>query len=415
MARTTLPLTNTQVKNAKPKDKEYSLADGGGLALRIKSNGSRLWIFNYSRPFTKNRANMSFGMYPSLSLADARKAAEAARQLLAKDIDPKQHKDERDQQAALANQSTLKAVAQEWIKVKATKVSEDHAEDIWRSLEIHLFPKLGKMPIHKITAPKAIATLKPLAAKGSLETVKRQCQRVNEIMVFALNIGLITSNPLAGIKESFMVPQKENLPTILIEELPQLMKDLSQANIKLVTRCLVEWQLHTMVRPSEAAGARWDEIDKHAEVWHIPAERMKKKRPHTVPLTPQMIALLELVAPISSHREHIFPGDRNPRNSINKQTANMALKRMGYGGKLVAHGLRSIASTVLNEHQFSADVIEFALAHVDGNQTRRDYNKAEYLEQRRTMMRWWSDYIEAAAMGNMGLAQKSSNVLQYRS
>lgn len=202
MARTTLPLTNTQVKNSKVKDKEYSLADGGGLALRIKTNGSRLWIFNYSRPFTKNRANMSFGMYPSLSLADARKAAEAARQLLAKDIDPKQDKDEKDQQATLANQSTLKAVAQEWIKVKATKVSEDHAEDIWRSLEIHLFPKLGKMPIHKITAPKTIAVLKPLAAKGSLETVKRQCQRVNEIMVFALNIGLILSNPLAGIKES---------------------------------------------------------------------------------------------------------------------------------------------------------------------------------------------------------------------
>ena len=407
MGRTTQPLTNTQVKNAKPKSKEYSLADGGGLALRIKPNGSRLWIFNYSRPFTKRRANLSFGRFPALSLADARKSAEAARQLLAHGVDPKQDKDERDQQATLVNQSTLKAVAEEWIKVKGTKVSQDHAQDIWRSLELHLFPQLGKMPIHTITAPKTIAVLQPLAAKGSLETVKRQCQRINEVMVFALNIGLIASNPLAGIKEAFMVPQKQNMPTISIDQLPQLMRDLSQANIQLATRCLIEWQLHTMVRPGEASGTRWDEIDRAANVWHIPAERMKKKRAHKIPLTPQMLALLDVMAPISRHREYVFPGARSPRDAMNKQTANMALRRMGYGGKLVAHGLRSLASTVLNEHQFSSDVIEFALAHVDGNQTRRDYNKAEYLEQRRVMMCWWSDYIEAAAAGNMALAQST--------
>ncbi|MDB9952575.1 tyrosine-type recombinase/integrase [Porticoccaceae bacterium] len=160
------------------------------------------------------------------------------------------------------------------------------------------------------------------------------------------------------------------------------MRDLSQANIQLATRCLIEWQLPTMVGPNEASGKRWDEIDRVANVGHMPAERMKKKRAHKIPLTPQMLALLDVMAPISRHREYVFPGDISPREAMNKQTANMVLKRMGYAGKLVTHGLRSPANTVLNEHQFSSDMIEFALAHIDSNQTRRDYNKAEYLEQR---------------------------------
>jgi integrase len=414
MAKLTLPLTNTQVSNAKPRDKEYSLADGKGLALRIKTNGTRLWIFNYSRPYTKKRANMSFGVYPELTLADARKERDKSNSLLAQNIDPKQHRDEKIGLQALAHENTLLRVAEQWHKVKMSKVSADHAQDIWRSLELHLFPSLGKVPIHKITAPNTINALRPLAAKGSLETVKRQCQRINEIMVYAVNSGLIPVNPLAGIKESFSVPQKKHQPTIKPEELPELMRRLSRANIKLTTRCLIEWELHTMVRPSEAAGAKWDEIDMDKCLWDIPAERMKKRRAHSVPLSPQMLALLDVMSPVSKHREYIFPSDRNPKVSINKQTANMALRRMGYEGKLVAHGLRSLASTVLNEQQFSPDVVEAALAHVDQNGTRGDYNNAVYIEPRRKMMCWWSDYIESAAHGNLGLARTSKNILKYR-
>ena len=401
MARTTLPLTNTQIKNAKAKTKEYSLADGGGLALRIKPNGSRLWIFNYSKPFTKKRANMSFGMFPELSLAAARELSGEARRLLAKNVDPKQDKDQKAEKAAFADKLSLQLVAQEWLQVKRSEVSNEHAEDIKRSLEIHIFPRLGKVPIHLITAPKVIHTLRPVEAKGSLETVKRQCQRINEVMWFAVNSGLIDHNPLVSIKKTFMAPIKNNMPTIKPDQLPQLMCDLNKANIKLVTRCLIEWQLQTMVRPGEAAGSRWGEINRETEVWHIPAERMKKKRAHKVPLSPQMIRLLDTIHPITGHREHIFCGDRNPRAPINKQTANMALKRMGYGGKLVAHGMRSLASTILNEHQFPSDIVEFALAHVDKNKTRDDYNKAEYLELRRKMMCWWSDYVQHAADGHL--------------
>jgi len=163
-----------------------------------------------------------------------------------------------------------------------------------------------------------------------------------------------------------------------------------------VTRSLIHWQLHTMTRPSEAAGARWDEIDFDKALWNIPAERMKKARPHSVPLSAQALDILEQVHPISGHREHIFPGDRHYTRPINEQTANMALKRMGFGGRTVAHGFRALASTTLNEQGFDPDIIEAALAHVDGNEVRRAYNRADYLERRKIMMAWWSEHIEEA-------------------
>ena len=404
MANTTKPLTNTEVKQAKPKAKEYNLADGGGLALRVKPNGSKYWIFTYLRPHTKKRTSLSFGKFPEVPLADARRKGENARELLAKGINPKEQKEEDEQQTRQAHHNTLEAVAKQWLEVKKSKVSADHADDIWRSLELHIFPALGEEPIHKLSAPKTIAILKPISAKGSLETIKRLCQRINEVMVFALNTGVIETNPLVGIREAFEAPKKQHLPTLKPEQLPDLMKQLTTASIKLTTRCLIEWQLHTMVRPSEAAGARWGEIDEQEKVWNIPAERMKRKRAQTIPLSPQALALLEIVRPFSGNREHIFPGDRNPRSHTHAQTANMAIKRMTLPGKLVAHGLRSLASTTLNEQGFDADVIEAALAHVDANEVRRAYNRAEYLERRRVMMNWWSEHIEKAATGDMSLA-----------
>jgi integrase len=184
------------------------------------------------------------------------------------------------------------------------------------------------------------------------------------------------------------------------------MAALSKASIKLTTRCLIEWQLHTMVRPSEAAGTRWDEIDFDKGLWDIPKERMKQKKAHVVPLTPQCINLLKLMQPISSRSEFVFPSDRNYKTHTNPQTANMALKRMGFDKQLVAHGLRSLASTALNEQGFDADVIEAALAHTGKNEVRNAYNRTNYLERRKPLMLWWSDYIDEAASGNVSLAGK---------
>ena len=403
MARTTRPLTDTEVKQAKPGEKEFNLADGKGLYLRVKPNGSKLWLFNYSRPYTKKRANIGLGQYPALSLSKAREARRKNLELLSENIDPGNHKMEQRKLRGEANKNTLERVAHGWFQIKKSKVTYAYGEDIYRSLTLHVFPKLGSIPIHEINARTTIDTLTPIASKGSLETVKRLCQRLNEIMVFAVNTGLVDANPLSGISKAFQSPAKQHMPTLKPEQLPELMRTIANASIKRTTRCLIEWQLQTITRPSEAAGTQWNEIDIKRGLWTIPAERMKKKRAHSIPLTPQALELLKVMRSISKHREHVFPADRNPRTHINEQTANMALKRMGFGGLLVAHGLRSLASTTLNEQGFDPDIIEAALAHTDKNDVRAAYNRAEYLERRKTMMCWWSDHIDSAATGSHSL------------
>ncbi len=403
MARTTKPLTDTQIKQAKPQAKEYSLGDGNGLYLRVKTNGTKLWVFNYSRPYTRKRANLSFGQYPALPLVKARLKRQENLELLAQDIDPQTHRKDQKRLKGEAMGNTLELVARKWIQIKRSKITEQHADDTLRSLELHLFPKLGALPIHVIRARQVIEVLEPIAAKGSLETVKRLCQRLNEIMVHGVNAGLLEANPLAGISKAFEAPDKEHMPTLTPDRMPELMQTVANASIKRTTRCLIEWQLQTMVRPGEAAGTRWEEIDLNKKLWTIPPERMKKKKQHIVPLTTQTLQLLEIMKPISGHREHVFPADRNPRTHANEQTANMALKRMGYGGQLVAHGLRSLASTTLNEQGFAPDIIESALAHSDKDDVRSAYNRAEYVEPRRKMMQWWSDHIEKAAIGNLSV------------
>jgi integrase len=263
-----------------------------------------------------------------------------------------------------------------------------------------------------------IKLLRPIEAKGSLETVKRLSQRLNEIMAYGVNCGLIFANPLSGIRAAFKKPQKENMPALPPEELPDLMLAIANASIKRITRCLIEWQLYTMTRPAEAAGTTWAEIDFEKRIWTIPKERMKKRRAHPIPLSDQTLALLETLKPYSGHREHVFPADRNPRTHANSQTANMALKRMGFQDRLVSHGLRSMASTILNEHGWDPELIEVALAHVDKDEVRSAYNRADYIERRRPMMVWWSAYIQKAATGNLSVTaiheNTNGNVIPFR-
>ncbi|GAB7230494.1 integrase domain-containing protein [Vibrio rotiferianus] len=403
MAKTTTRLTDKEIKAAKPQEKEYNLFDGDGLRLRVKPNGSKHWILNYYRPNSRKRANLSLGKYPDLPLAKARKATMEAKELLAEGIDPQEKRKQEQQEHKAIHQHTFFNVANEWFEIKKGDVTADYAVDIWRSLELHIFARLGEIPVREITAPQVIELLKPIEAKGSLETVKRLAQRLNEIMNFATNCGLIHANPLTGIKAAFKKPKKENMAALTPTELPELMSAIANASIKRTTRCLIEWQLHTMTRPSEASGACWDEIDVDEKVWVIPAERMKKRREHRIPLTEQALELLEVMRPISGNRVYVFPSDRDPKKPCNSQTANMALKRMGFAGRLVSHGLRSLASTTLNEQGFEADLIESALAHVDDNQVRSAYNRTDYLERRRPMMYWWSGHIEEASKGKLSI------------
>jgi len=401
MAKKVNPLTNTQVKQAKPKDKIYKLSDGDGLQLRIMPNGSKQWLLDYFKPFTKKRTSLSLGAYPEVSILEARKKRVASRELLAKDIDPKEYKDDQHREQLLLASHTLKSVAEDWFAIKRTTIAENTAKSLWRKFENHVFPKLGHRPIDKILAPEAIEALKPLAAKGNLETTGKIIGHLNNIMTHALNTGILQHNPLSGIRSAFSAPKVTNMPTIKPNELGMLMKDISYASIKLVTRCLIEWQLHTMTRPSESAKAEWSEIDLENKLWVIPAERMKMRLEHKVPLTEQAIEILERLKPITGHRKHLFPSHIDHKKHCNVETANKALIRMGYKNRLVAHGLRALASTTLNEEGLNPDVIEAALSHVDKNEVRRAYNRAEYLDSRRELMCWWSEHIQQAASGKL--------------
>ncbi|EMI4402066.1 integrase domain-containing protein [Vibrio parahaemolyticus] len=403
MPRQTKQLSATEVKNAKAKEKEYYLVDGQGLKLRVLPSGSKQWLFNYYRPTNGKRANLNLGRFPDVSLVQARKACLNAKELIAQGVDPQDERKRQQQAHKEIHEHTFSKVAKDWFAIKQHDVTPDYALDIWRSLELHIFPHLSDKPIKSITAPEVIELLKPIEAKGSLETVKRLAQRLNEVMNFATNCGLIQANPLSGIRAAFKKPKKENMKSLTPAELPELMGAIANASIKRTTRCLIEWQLHTMTRPAEASGARWDEIDWNESVWTIPAERMKKRREHRIPLTEQMLALLEVMKPISGHRDFVFPSDRDPKKPCNSQTANMALKRMGFAGRLVSHGLRSLASTTLNEQGFDPDLVEAALAHVDDNQVRSAYNRTDYLERRKPMMCWWSGHIEEAAKGSLSV------------
>jgi len=403
--RTTSPLTPTQIKNAKPKQKEYNLGDGGSLFLRVKPNSTKLWLFNYFKPFTRLRSNISLGQYPDLSPKDARGIAAEYRTSLAKNIDPKEERERLARETTEAHLNTFQAVAEKWLNVKASKASPIYLAKIRQGLDNHLFPKMGKAPIHKLTAPGTISILQPLADREAMETVSKLCRWINEIMTYAVNTGVIHHNPLAGIREGFKKIKTRNMPTIRPEELPTFMKALSKSSATITTKSLIEWQLHTMVRPGEAAGTKWEEIDLENKVWTIPEERMKTGKANSIPLSSQATGILEAMRPISRHREYVFPSSVTPTKPASSQTANMAIKRMGYRGKLVSHGLRALASTTLNEQEFPHDVIEVALAHIDKNTIRGAYNRAEYLEQRRVMMEWWSENIEqAATTGSLSLS-----------
>lgn len=411
MAIMTKPLTYAEIKASTAGNKERSLYDGKGLILTIKPNGSKLWRYKYQHPAKNKKVMLGIGRYPEMTLVEARRKRDEGNTLLATrdnntgvGTDPKSYWEEQKFKAENQHINTFEQVAKAWHEIKASEVSPDHAHDIWRSIERDLLPSIGKTPIKELTARKLIVAMDHIKARGALETIRRLCQRINEIMEYAANTGLIHSNPATGIKKAFKRPQENNFPTIKPFELPLFLQTMSRTNLAVSTRCVIEWQLHTMARPNEAAGARWDEIDLAAKMWTIPAERMKRKKPHSIPLTEQALAILTVMEQTSGHREYIFTGSKDPCKPMHVQTANAAIKRMGYKNKLVAHGLRSLASTTLNERGFDPDIIEAALAHVDKNEVRRAYNRAEYLERRRIMMCWWSNQIDEAATGKVTIA-----------
>ena len=393
-------LDDMTIRNAKPKTKEYTLSDGDGLHILIKPSGSKLWRFRFS--MSSKPDTMSFGIYPEITLLEARKKRTEARSLVARGINPKIHQAEKRAEYEAANVNTFEKVASDWLEVEISKqenVYTDHLKDAWRSLEKDLFPLLAKIPVKDLTAIILINSLRPVANRGALDLVGRLCGRINRIMNHAVNAGMIAYNPAIKIKDTFKQPLEKRQPTIAPSELPELMKAIREANISQKTRFLIEFQLHTLVRPSEAAQAIWSEVNFETKLWIIPANRMKIKsgKDHIVPLTNYSIKILNELYKIKGNSEYIFSSPVNHHTHMNVQTVNAALKRNGYKGKCVAHGLRSIGSTVLNDcGLFQSDWIETCLAHLVGNPVSRAYNNSNYLEHRIEIMNYWSNFIVEA-------------------
>lgn len=401
MAKLAKKLTDTEIKSTKPSDKEINLFDGDGLILRIaplSKGGKKNWYFRYAVPVTKKRTKMSLGTYPHLTLARSRALRDEYLSLLANGIDPQVHNSDKANALKDATEHTLQAVARKWLdeKVKNSGISKDHAEDIWRSLERNIFPGLGNVPIKEIRPKLLKQHLDPIEQRGVLETLRRIISRLNEIFRYAATEELIEFNPADNLGQRFSKPKKQNMPALPPSELPRFMASLANASIRLETRMLIEWQLLTWVRPGEAVRVRWVDIDIDNGMWNIPAKFMKMKNPHKVPLSKEAIRILKSMEPISRHREWIFPSIKAPLSHMHEQTANAAIIRMGFGGELVAHGMRSIARTAAEESgKFRTEVLEAALAHSKKDEIIAAYNRAEYLAERMVLMQWWGDYVTA--------------------
>ncbi len=396
MPRKISPLVDSEIKNAKPSNKAYTMTDGNGLFLFIDSNGSKLWRFVYYRPLTKKRAKMSLGKYPIVTLSDARKLRDYYRKLLSQQIDPQEYIQNQKLIELQDKQNTLFYIAEQWKVKKSHEVKAKTIEKNWRRLELYLFPTLGNKAIKDITPLMVTNTMNPVFKKGIIDTGLRVIRMLNEIMVFAVNKGLIEFNKCTNVADSFIKVKSNHNPTIRPEELPEFFVALNDSNADLMVKLLIKFLLLTMTRPNESTNAKWSEFDFKKCQWHIPAERMKMNEPFIIPLSSQAIKILEKLKPITGRSQYVFQSKIYPSKPMNSQTANATIKRIGYKGKLTSHGLRSIASTYLSEKfiDINIEVLEACLSHKGKNQVRNAYNRSTYLEQRKPLMDEWGNFIE---------------------
>lgn len=394
MARAVLPLNNTKIEKSKPKETEYNLSDGEGLNLRIKPSGSKIWLFNYVSPATKKRTNLKIGRYPEVSLADARLKRGEYRTLLAQGIDPQAQKKLQEQAEEKKLENQFYSIAEKWKEKKATEIEPLTLKKNWRRLETYVFPILGNMLVADILPNVVIEMLEPLNKQGKGDTLKRIIRLINEILNYAVNYGLLPFNPCLNVNAVFNFGKNENNPTISPEELPALLRKIQHSKLSLFTRCLLRFQLLTMTRPAETSNAEWAEIDLDKKEWLLPPEKMKTRKAHRVPLSRQSLEVLAIMYEFTSNAQYVFQSVRARDKPMNSQTANKALVDLGYKNKLTAHGLRSIASTYLNEKLINYDVIEACLSHGIKDQVRKAYNRSDYFEERKAVMQLWGDYVE---------------------
>ncbi|RZN55834.1 tyrosine-type recombinase/integrase [Avibacterium paragallinarum] len=406
MARIIQPLTNTQTEKAKYSEGgRNELNDGGGLFLQLTPAGSKIWRIRYDNPATGKRTKLTLGNYPELSLAQARTKREEIRTLLVQGIDPKFYLEQVKAEQVQKLNNTFLSIAEQWRKKRENEIKPLTMQKNWRRLEMYLFPILGNYPVTEIKSPLLISAVKTLDEQGYNDTLHRMINLANQILDYAVTIGVLEINPCYKASDAYHRKTQINNPAIHYSELPSLIQSVANARCEKLTKYLFKWELLSMVRPAEAVSVEWQEIDFNKKLWHIPAEKMKKVRtgafPHIVPLSRQMIRILEQLRPITGTQKFVFPSftrGSQPKPMSKEAIAN-ALRKMGYRGKQTAHGLRTIGRTYLEDQMTDHRIAESCLSHKIGDKTSRTYARTDYVEQRRPAMQQWGDYVEQCAKG----------------
>jgi integrase len=389
-------LTDPKIRQAKLADKPYKLFDGGGLFLLVQPGGSKLWRLKYR--FGGKEKLLAIGSYDKgVSLKKAREERDKARDQLMDGIDPGTSKKKEKHSEREYAENTFRAIALNWAETYGACWTESHRARVVASLEGDAFPVLGNLPIKEITPPMVLSVIRAVESRGALDVASRILQRTSAIFRFAIQIGRAIYNPAADMKGVLKTRKVEHRTTFSRNELPEFLKKLDSYSGDRITKLALRLILLTFVRTGELRSARWEEFDVDQREWRIPAERMKMRSPHIVPLSPQALAVLEELELLTGQFDLLFPSQRDQGKPISENTLLYALYRLGYHKRATVHGFRALASTILNESGFRPDVIERQLAHAERNKIRAAYHRSEYLEERQKMMDWWGACIESMA------------------
>jgi integrase len=391
-----VPLSDTTIRTAKPKAKLYRLTDANGLCLEVTTTGSKLWRYRYR--FNGSAKMLALGAYPAVTLLKARQLRDGARQLLIEGTDPGEQK-KTAKQAQKVEGLTFETLAREWFAYNAPRWAESTTYKAKLYLENDLIPGIGARPVKAITRPDLVELVRKVEARGTLNAAGKIRQWLHQIFRYGLAKGVVEVNPATDLNV-VAAPTKaaRHHPHIAFAELPELLAKNEAANIHSLTRHAIRLLALTAVRPGELRQAPWAEFNLDAGLWTIPAERMKARRPHIVPLPRQAVAILLQLQEITGRYALVFAG-ANPERPMSENTVNKALRLMGYEGRQTGHGFRHLLSTELNGRGYNKDWIERQLAHGDSDEIRGTYNHAAYVEQRREMMQVWADSIDALCAG----------------
>ncbi|TXE59865.1 tyrosine-type recombinase/integrase [Serratia nematodiphila] len=391
-------LNNLQIRNAKPTPKPYTLSDGLGLSLLVEPNGSKSWRFRYR--FAGKPKMISFGVYPAVSLADARLKRDESRKLVAEGQNPSTVRKEKKLAQLYGNANTFEAIAKEWHQSKLATWSAGYAADIMDAFNIDIFPYLGQHPISAIKPLELLTVLRKIEARGALEKMRKVRQRCGEVFRYATATGRAEFNPAADLSSVLISPKSTHYPFLSVDEIPDFLAALEIYSGSRLVQLATKLLMLTGVRGIELRMAQWHEVDLENALWEIPQERMKMRRAHLVPLSTQAVAILNELKTLTGNYRYVFSGRNDVNKPMSEASINQLLKRIGYHGRLTGHGFRHMMSTILHEQEFNTAWIEMQLAHVDKNAIRGTYNHAQYLEKRREMLQWYADFIT-------GLAQRA--------